>query len=52
MFTYVAISIVVVVIVLVLSLITITKGYAYKHSIDPLPDDNEVHKGHARNQEG
>ncbi|WP_246569887.1 YtzI protein [Lentibacillus saliphilus] len=27
--------------VLVLSLITISKGYAYKHTIDPLPEDEE-----------
>lgn len=32
-------SIVLVVLVVVLSLATINKGYGYKHTVDPLPDD-------------
>ncbi|WP_077302715.1 YtzI protein [Virgibacillus pantothenticus] len=38
------ISIVVVIFVLVLSIVTISKGYAYKHEVDPMPegqDNNE-----------
>lgn len=34
-------SVVLVVVVVVLSLMTINKGYGYKHSIDPLPEDDE-----------
>jgi len=39
--TVIVISIVVVLLVVVLSLVTLSKGYAYKHSVDPLPDDGE-----------
>lgn len=28
--------------VLILSLITISKGYGYKHSVDPLSSDSEL----------
>ncbi|SHH12927.1 MULTISPECIES: YtzI protein [Virgibacillus] len=41
------ISFVVVILVLVLSLITIKKGYAYKHQIDPLPEE-----GNDNNEKG
>ncbi|WP_284140851.1 MULTISPECIES: YtzI protein [unclassified Virgibacillus] len=30
------------VVILVLSLFTISKGYAYKHTIDPLPDNDQA----------
>lgn len=33
------IGIVIILIVLVLTLISISKGYAYKHTIDPLPEE-------------
>lgn len=36
-----AISLLVVALVLILSMITISKGYRYKHSVDPLPDEEE-----------
>lgn len=39
--TALIVSIVLTAIVLVLSLVTISKGYGYKHTIDPLEDDNE-----------
>ncbi|MBY7142252.1 YtzI protein [Virgibacillus sp. NKC19-3] len=35
------ISIIAVVGVLLLSLLTLSKGYAYKHSIDPHPDEEQ-----------
>ncbi len=34
--------VVVVAIVLLLSLFTISKGYAYKHEVDPLPGENST----------
>ncbi|MCM3740487.1 YtzI protein [Oceanobacillus luteolus] len=37
----VAASIVLIIMVVVGSLITINKGYGYKHSVDPLPEDEE-----------
>ncbi|UJL46939.1 YtzI protein [Virgibacillus sp. NKC19-16] len=37
----VIVSIIVVIGVLLLSLLTLSKGYAYKHSVDPLPDDDK-----------
>lgn len=36
---YVVLSIAIILAVLIMTLVTISKGYAYKHSIDPLPDD-------------
>jgi len=38
MYTILIISIVIVVIVLLLSVFTISKGYSYKHTIDPAPN--------------
>ncbi len=35
------VSLVVVGMVVVLSLVTLSKGYGYKHSVDPLPDDED-----------
>ncbi|MGJ9459470.1 YtzI protein [Oceanobacillus sp. CF4.6] len=35
------ISVVVVAIVVGLSLVTLSKGYSYKHSVDPLPDEDK-----------
>ncbi|MFC4025390.1 YtzI protein [Oceanobacillus longus] len=35
------VSLIVVVIVVGLSLVTLSKGYGYKHSVDPLPDDHK-----------
>lgn len=35
------ISIVVVGLVVLLSLVTLSKGYGYKHSVDPLPEEDE-----------
>lgn len=41
---YIALVIVIMLFVLILSLITINKGYAFKHSIDELPEEeNEDH---------
>lgn len=37
----VVISAIIIVMVLVLSLITLSKGYGYKHTVDPLPDEKE-----------
>lgn len=34
-------SFILIVMVVGLSLLTIKKGYGYKHSIDPLPEENE-----------
>ncbi|CDQ40995.1 MULTISPECIES: YtzI protein [Virgibacillus] len=48
MSTYIVViiaCIIVVAIVLILSLVTISKGYAYKHEIDPLPDEWETTEG-------
>ncbi|WP_174615674.1 YtzI protein [Virgibacillus ihumii] len=41
MIFYVIVCIAIVLGVLVMTLIAISKGYAYKHSIDPLPDDEQ-----------
>ncbi|MCM3399000.1 YtzI protein [Oceanobacillus profundus] len=44
MVTYVVVgvvSVVVVVLVVWLSLVTLSKGYGYKHSVDPKPEDTE-----------
>lgn len=38
------ISIVVILLVVVLSLVTLSKGYGYKHSVDPLPEDKKIEK--------
>jgi len=35
------ISIILTVIILILTLVTISKGYGYKHTIDPLVKENE-----------
>lgn len=40
--TILIVSIIFTIIVLVLSLITISKGYAYKHTVDPLDHDGEI----------
>jgi len=39
-------SALIIVMVLVLSLVTLSKGYGYKHTIDPLPEekDNDDYK--------
>jgi len=34
-------SLILIVMVIVLSLITINKGYGYKHTVDPHPDDEK-----------
>jgi len=43
--TSMVVSIVLTIIVLILTIITITKGYGYKHKVDPLidpiPEENE-----------
>lgn len=36
------VSVIVVVGVVLLSLLTLSKGYAYKHSVDPIPDDDKL----------
>lgn len=38
---YIILGIGIILFVLILTLITINKGYAYKHSIDELPEDSE-----------
>ncbi|MRG87309.1 YtzI protein [Salinibacillus xinjiangensis] len=38
---YILLGIVIVLSILVLSLIAISKGYAYKHTVDPLPPQQE-----------
>ncbi|WP_430788775.1 YtzI protein [Virgibacillus flavescens] len=38
---YIILAIAIILFVLVLSLITINKGYAFKHSIDELPEENQ-----------
>lgn len=40
--TSLVVGIVLTVLTLWLTLITISKGYAYKHTIDPLNEDDEV----------
>ncbi|TRM11325.1 YtzI protein [Lentibacillus cibarius] len=45
---YIIAAIVIMLIVLVLTLFTISKGYAYKHTVDALPEQNE-HNGDADN---
>lgn len=39
MYTILIISILIVIIVLLLSILTISKGYSYKHTIDPIPEE-------------
>ncbi|WP_077324321.1 YtzI protein [Virgibacillus siamensis] len=36
---YVVLGVAIVLAVLIMTLVAISKGYAYQHSIDPLPDD-------------
>ncbi|WP_404451118.1 YtzI protein [Virgibacillus necropolis] len=38
---YIVLGIGIILAVLILTLITINKGYAYKHSIDALPEDHD-----------
>ncbi|MFZ3580300.1 YtzI protein [Virgibacillus sp. DJP39] len=45
---YVVLGIVIILAVLVLTLITINKGYAYKHSIDELPEGDEAEENKKR----
>lgn len=40
MFYILVISVIVVIVILALSVAAISKGYQYKHSVDPLPKDN------------
>ncbi|WP_411954667.1 YtzI protein [Alkalibacillus sp. S2W] len=41
MFTVLIISIVIVIVVAVLTIIAISKGYAYEHTVDPLPEEKD-----------
>ncbi len=41
MIGYIILAVVIMLAVLLLSLMTISKGYAYKHTVDPLPEDQE-----------
>ncbi|MUV38444.1 hypothetical protein JNUCC1_02282 [Lentibacillus sp. JNUCC-1] len=43
-YTMVVMIAVITIFVLGLSLLTISKGYAHKHTIDPLPDDSPSNK--------
>ncbi|MFD2044307.1 YtzI protein [Ornithinibacillus salinisoli] len=38
---YIILAIIIILAILTLSLITTSKGYAYKHTIDPLPQDSQ-----------
>ncbi|MGY0693624.1 YtzI protein [Virgibacillus sp. FSP13] len=38
------IGIVIMLIVLVMTLFSISKGYAYKHTVDPLPEEDKGNK--------
>jgi len=42
--TSMVVSIIFTVIVLILSVLTITKGYGYKHTVDPPPEKEDVHE--------
>lgn len=51
MFTGVMIaSIALVILVVALSLLTINKGYGYKHTIDPLPEEYDVENKAEKNR--
>ncbi|MUK89783.1 YtzI protein [Ornithinibacillus sp. L9] len=41
MIWFIVLAIVIILAVLALSLLTTSKGYAYKHTIDPLPQNDE-----------
>lgn len=43
--TVALVSVVVVAMVVVLSMVTLKKGYGYKHSVDPLPDEEKQEDG-------
>ena len=50
--TSVVISIVLTIVILLLSLLTISKGYGYKHTVDPKPDSEakkEMHDKKSKN---
>lgn len=54
MYTILIISIVIVIIVLLLSILTISKGYSYKHTVDPIPEElteNEENPTEPSNEE-
>lgn len=40
MLGYIIVGILIILIVLMLTLVSIFKGYAYQHTIDPLPQEN------------
>lgn len=50
MMAYIIGMVAIVLVVLVMSLYAITKGYAYKHTIDPKPEDAEIHANGAANK--
>ncbi|GIO24571.1 YtzI protein [Oceanobacillus sp. J11TS1] len=45
----ITVSIIVVAMVIILSMVTLSKGYGYKHKIDPLPDE-EANRYNDRNE--
>ncbi|ASN07167.1 YtzI protein [Virgibacillus necropolis] len=50
---YIVLGIAIILVVLILTLITINKGYAFKHSIDELPEDkNEKDADHSNENHG
>jgi uncharacterized protein YpmB len=42
MYTVLIISVIIVIIVLVLSVVTTSKAYQYKHTVDPINENNSV----------
>ncbi|MEN1968439.1 YtzI protein [Lentibacillus sp. N15] len=42
MLGYTIVGILIILIVLLLTLVSISKGYAYKHTIDPMPQEKEA----------
>ncbi|WP_099156532.1 YtzI protein [Virgibacillus ndiopensis] len=41
MVSYIVIAVVIILVVLVLTLVSISKGYDYKHTVDPMPDEKD-----------
>ncbi|WP_229683205.1 YtzI protein [Virgibacillus oceani] len=50
MFAYIAIAVVIMLVVLLLTLVSISKGYNYKHTVDPMPEETDEATGTVNKQ--
>ncbi|WP_079510163.1 YtzI protein [Mesobacillus jeotgali] len=52
MYTVLIISIIIVIVVLVLSVLTTSKAYQYKHTVDPIENNSDLHENTSDNERG